>query len=122
MKKNFIFMIAIAAAGFALSCSYSPLVEPEVVVPDVISFSEQIEPIFKDAGCTSCHPSVAGLDLKAGNAYANLTASDKYINLEDPASSLIYTKANPDATHPKLYSAQQAALILKWIEDGALNN
>lgn len=121
MKRNFIFMIALTVAVFSLSCSYSPLVEPEVVIPDVISFSEQIEPIFNDAGCTSCHTSLSP-DLSAGKAYTSLTASDKYINLEDPASSLIYTKPHPDATHPKLYSAQQAALVLKWIEDGALNN
>ncbi|MGD9994528.1 MAG: hypothetical protein AB7S69_14615 [Salinivirgaceae bacterium] len=121
MKKNFIFMIAFAAAVFTLSCSYSPLVEPEVVVPDELSFSEEIEPIFKDAGCTGCHTSLAP-DLSAGKAHASLTASDKYINLEDPVSSLIYTMPNPDGSHPKKYTAQQAALVLKWIEDGALNN
>ena len=122
MKKNFIFMIAVTVAVFSLSCSYSPLVEPEVIVPDVLSFSEQVEPIFKDAGCTGCHPNSGGLDLTTGNAYTSLTATGKYIDLEVPASSLIYTIPNPDGNHYKKYSAQQAALVLKWIEDGALNN
>ncbi|PKP07913.1 MAG: hypothetical protein CVU09_18035 [Bacteroidetes bacterium HGW-Bacteroidetes-4] len=120
MKKNFIFMIAFTVAVFSLSCSYSPLLEPEVIIPDVISFSEQIEPIFKQ--CTGCHPNSGGLDLKAGNAYASLTASDKYINFEVPELSLIYTMPHPDGSHPKKYTAQEAALVLKWIEDGALNN
>jgi hypothetical protein len=114
-------MIAFAAAVFALSCSYSPLVEPEVVVPDELSFSEQIEPIF-DSKCSGCHPNSGGLDLSTGNAYSSLKASDKYINLNDPASSLIYTLPHPDGSHYRKYSSQDAALVLKWIEDGALNN
>ncbi len=114
-------MIAIVQVFFIASCSYSPLVELPSDVPTDLSFAKHIEPIFKDAGCTSCHLSQVP-DLTMGNAYNSLTSTNKYVNLDDPITSLIYTKAHPDVSHPKVYTSQQASWVLAWIENGAKNN
>jgi hypothetical protein len=47
---------------------------------------------------------------------------DGRVDLAAPENSSIYTKANPDASHPKVYTNQQALEVLTWIEEGALNN
>jgi len=86
-----------------------------------VSFANNIQTIFT-ASCIFCHSGAspsAGLDLSEGNAYASISIP-KYINLGTPNQSLIYTK--PLSGHPGTYSATEAATVLKWIEEGALNN
>jgi hypothetical protein len=46
----------------------------------------------------------------------------KYINLGTPAESLIYTKPAPAASHSQKYTTTEAAIVLKWIEEGAEDN
>ncbi len=103
------------------SCSYEPLVNAPVETPTgPISFASDIEPIFADQNCTSCHPSTAQLDLTAGNAYASIMAGR--VDIENPESSEIYAKASPDGSHPAKYTNQQALYVLTWINEGALDN
>ena len=47
-----------------------------------------------------------------------------YVNIENPAESKIYAYLYPGAdSHTRQqYSESQAAIILQWIEQGALNN
>lgn len=119
--KNFIHLLIVFSASMLVySCSYSVLEDFPIEKPSDVSFSLTIEPIFDAQGCTGCHPSTAQLDLKAGNAYASIM--DGRVDLAAPENSLIYTKANPDASHPKVYTNQQALELLTWIEEGALNN
>lgn len=123
MKKNYLlFLISITAGLILFSCSYSAIEVPEIEVPDVVSFSEQVEPIFTTQGCVSCHPGFKAPDLTPGNAYNSLTSTDKYINLENPEASSIYTEPSPEGGHSKKYTYAQAALVLAWITNGAEDN
>lgn len=116
--------LAIVAASMT-SCTFEQ-VEPkraDFVPPDEpISFATQIQPIFT-AKCVSCHPPTANLDLSQGVAYGQITQS-RYIDLGNPEESLIYTYPSPtSATHSyRKYTAQEAFLLLTWIQEGAENN
>lgn len=117
--KNFIHLLIIVSASMLVySCTYSVLEDFPTEKPSDVSFATTIEPIFGTQGCTGCHPSTAQLDLSVGNAYASVM--DGRVDLAVPENSKIYTKAL--ATHPKVYTNQQALEVLTWIEEGALNN
>ena len=124
MKKHPIFLILILFSVFASSCKYD-FILPEVVVPVTdVSFAEDVAPIFSNNDkCTSCHkPGGTSPDLTAANAYAQIMAN--YVNTASPAESVIYALPAPStSTHNwKKYTVGEAALILKWIEEGAENN
>ena len=128
MKILRILFTAVIFAVVLGGCKYSFIVPEEVVIPDPdedISFVEEIEPIFNSGNlCTSCHNTGGQLpDLSTGNAYNSINAS-RYINRSNPEESLIYSYPHPDTdTHTrKKYSAQQAVLILTWIQQGAKDN
>ncbi len=117
-------LMALFVVAFA-SCQYKFIVEPVPTPPapgDSTSFSLDIAPIFTDQGCTSCH-STGGQspDLTADNAFNSITSSG-LVNTELPADSRIYYYPLPDGNHYVKYTAQQATLILYWIEEGAKNN
>jgi len=100
------------------SCSYNTMVDfPGPERP--ILFSEQVLPIFSEQGCTGCHGSMGGLDLK-NNVYDNIL--DGRVDLETPPNSLIYSEAHPDGTHATKLTKLQSEIILYWIEEGAENN
>ncbi len=117
--RNLVFTMVLAM--FLASCQWTTI---EPVVPEIpdepVSFSSVIQPIFTTK-CIECHPSSGGLDLLEGNAYNNINNST-YINLTSPSESLIYTKPDPAGSHFGKYSITEAALVLKWIEEGAANN
>ena len=121
--KNFLILAGIIT--IAASCQYKFIVEPVVPPPDpgdTISFSEQIEPIFTDIDCVACHK--AGQtkpDLTTGNAYNSIITMN-LANTDDPESSIIYVKPLPTGDHYKKYSSSEAAFVLQWIDQGALNN
>ena len=123
-----LFMVFVVALLFS-NCEYNFIVPIEVPPIDPgdsteVSFSEEIIPIFNDGNyCTSCHGGDVAPDLTPDNAYTSIN-TPKYINRETPEERLIYTYTHPDTdTHQrKKYNAAQAAKILRWIEEGALNN
>ena len=98
---------------------------PEIPTDKEISFSSEILPIFNSGNnCTSCHKAGATPpDLTAASAYSQITS--KYLNASAPEESAIYKVPAPgSASHSnrKTYTAQQAALVLAWIKQGAKNN
>ena len=109
----------------AASCQYKFIVEPVVPPPDpedTISFSQEIVPIWGDQGCTGCHNGGSTQpDLRPDFAYNSIT-SQGLINTADPEGSKIYYYALPDGSHFAKYTSSQAALVLVWIEQGALDN
>lgn len=123
MKKRSIFLILIIFSLLTVGCKYD-FILPEEVPPidnggDPISFSSQIAPIFAEK-CISCHkPGSTSPDLTATNAYTQIVP--KYINATTPTSSKIYTYPT-SGTHYAKVTATQAALILKWIQEGTKNN
>ncbi|MCX6226519.1 MAG: hypothetical protein NTV01_17515 [Bacteroidia bacterium] len=105
-----------------VSCEYVTI-EPNdsIVVPAGVLFSAQIQPIFTDANCTSCHPALHQPDFAAGKAWSSLTTGN-FVNTTTPKESLLYIQITTNDSHKNFLTANQKALILKWIEEGAKNN
>lgn len=129
MKKLFLHIVLLAFTLFFIaSCQYKFIVEPAEPPPnpvDTIYLSQDVVPIWNDGEhCTSCH--------KAGGTAPDLTPENAYdqimsmglVDTQDPPESLIYKFPNPDTdTHTwKKYTENQAATVLQWIEQGAIDN
>lgn len=129
MKKLFIYGVFLTGVFlFLASCQYKYTIEPIIPPPDptdTIFFSTDVAPIWSNGDfCTQCHKTGATKpDLTAANAYADITGMG-LVNTDSPASSIIYDyPLKGTSTHSwKKYSDSQAAIILQWIEQGALNN
>lgn len=89
-------------------------------LPDPVSFSEHIVPIFK-ANCTACHNGTTPPDLTAENGYLDLVGGG-YINVEDPVNSKLYKSIDLGGNMYQYASDLDRAYILKWIESGADDN
>ena len=124
MKRYFVIFISIGVLMGLGACSYTDIVADDgsdIVVSEDLSFSTDIEPIFKTQGCTNCHPAMHQPDLAAGFAYESLI-NGGYIDTDKPGDSKIYTVPAPDGTHSAKLTTKQAATILAWIEQGAQDN
>jgi hypothetical protein len=125
MKQVGIIALAIfgALALATSSCTYEELIKPKVEVPDSVSFGTNIIPIFN----TSCNKS--GCHSKGGIP-PNLSEADAYTTLiffgyVDPEIPVEDNKLYDEITNGsmKQYATDQdRALILSWIEQGALDN
>ncbi len=109
---------------FMISCQYEFIVPEEVIIPETVSFSEDVIPIF-NAKCngSGCHASgFPILDLSPANAYDDLFRKNQ-INLDTPEESPLYVKlVESGSTHQGRSTAQEQATILEWINKGAQNN
>ncbi len=122
MKKLSIYAGIILVISLLVRCEYKPIVEPEIPLPDTVSFSLDIEPIFVEQACVGCHKDNFKPVLTTGDAYESLLSDPAYVNTETPEISTIYTKPLPEGGHPQKYTNSQAELVLKWIQEGAKNN
>lgn len=120
MKRSLLIVLGIIFISIS-SCEYKYIDPIEVELPDEpISFSNQIETVFQKK-CTTCHASQSPI-LTTGNAYNSLIDGG-YINIDAPESSGLYEKVSN--SHPggnSNLSAEERAIILKWINEGAENN
>jgi len=116
-----LFALALVALLFS-QCKYNFIVPEEVIDPTFFFlFATEVAPIFTSIDCTACHKTGAtSPDLTSANAYSAIVP--KYVDLDNPEESEIYTKPSPSGSHPKKYSEAQAALILTWITQGAQDN
>jgi hypothetical protein len=111
----------------ATSCYYDEM-PPEAVIPipDVVSYSEDVQPLW-DKDCISCHkPGETAPDLTAANSYLALTQNSRYVIAGNAAGSKLHKSLVGDGasimpTKGK-WSDSKIALVDKWINDGALNN
>ncbi|MFO7613618.1 MAG: hypothetical protein R6W71_03165 [Bacteroidales bacterium] len=106
------------------SCQYDWIdpIEPEI--PEVVSFSGDIIQIFNDRNCSSSSCHAAGAvppDLTPANAYDDLFARNQ-IDLATPENSKLYTKCAPGGSMNKYCQPGDWEIMLKWIQEGALNN
>ena len=96
---------------------------PEIELPDTVSFSLDIIPIFEEK-CISCHYGIINPDLTADNAYESLI-NGGYVSQDTtilPAeSSLIYKKLQSSG-HNNRATETEKAKILEWIKQGSKNN
>jgi hypothetical protein len=123
MKKIILLIITLIGIMSWQSCQYEWLdpIDPEV--PDVVSFSVNIQPIF-DRSCNNagCHASGGtSPDLTPANAYADLFA-ENMIDLATPENSILYKKCASGGSMNKYTEPGDPDIILKWIQQGALNN
>jgi hypothetical protein len=116
--------------SFLSSCEYEFIESKgaEPVPPDtaasIISFAEQIAPIFTKDKCIDCHNGSFKFDLHPDNAYNSIITNNLVVPF-DPQSSEIYLHPFPGSggSHNKKYSSlAETDSISKWIYQGALDN
>ena len=116
-------VLASLALVMALSgCVYQDISVPEVLVPDSVSYSVDVLPIFtQNCSVSGCHSSGnIPPDLSVDAAYVSLIFFG-YVNVDNPEESPIYNKITTGSMKPYA-TDQEKAIILKWIELGALDN
>lgn len=128
MKRKAIYILTVVGIVTVLSlvsCKKYYLVPEEVVIPDTVRFSVDVEPIL-NANCnlSNCHATGYNMpDLSPDKAYLNLWAY-ALIDTTNPENSIIYkrltstTKPMPPEPAARL-SDGQISLILEWIKQGA---
>lgn len=124
MKKISALMLFALAAFLLCSCEYE-WIEPEKVnIPDNVSFTNDVMPIFNNGCNTSvCHGAGASNpDLSEGNAY-NALVNGGYVDTETPDASRIYTSMiSGGSMQSYVQNPADAEIILAWIKQGAENN
>lgn len=120
MKKSLLFILGLLLFIFT-SCEYK-IIEPIVVeLPDEpVLFEEQVELFLIDKCGSSCHAQQIPV-LTKGSAYDNLIDGG-YINTDNPSESELYIKVNSGHHSSNPLSPEEMAYLLKWIEEGAINN
>ena len=121
MKKLLNIVLVISMPLVMYSCYYDEF--PEEIVEEipegqVVSFEQDIIPIFVANNCVECHPSIRQPDFRPGNEYTSLVPA--FVTEGNPADSRLYEMLN-DNNHRSL-TTTELNLIEKWIEQGAENN
>ena len=125
MKKRSIFLVSILFTLLLNGCKYDFIIPVDVTpVTGPVSFATQVAPIFSTSSkCIACHNTGGQApDLTAASAFASIVPN--LVNTATPGSSLIYSFPEPTSTtHSwKKYTANEAAIVLAWIQQGAKNN
>ena len=116
-----LFIITMAAFVFC-SCEYEWIQPEKKPLPENVSFSSDIMPIFNN-GCNTgvCHGAGSTPpDLSEGNAYDALI-SGGYVDVETPEASILYNAMNSGSMKPYT-SPGDADIVLEWIKQGAKDN
>ena len=111
-------------AGFILcSCEYEWIQPIKVPIPDNVSFSANIQPIFNNGCNTSiCHGAGGKApDLSEANAYTALM-NGGYVDIDTPESSILYVTMTSGSMKNYVKDPSDPDIILAWIEQGAENN
>jgi hypothetical protein len=120
--KKFGIIITLFISSFITACTYDTIAPEKIEVPEMISFNADVIPIF-DGVCNNsgCH-SDGGIspNLTEDDAYTSLIFFG-YVNTDVPEESEIYLKITTGSM-TEYASDQDRAIILKWIEQGALDN
>jgi len=123
MKKYLVILILILGiVAMFPSCYYEEIEFDEAILPDSVSFTTDVIPIF-EAGCNAsvCHGGGKDPDLRPENAYNSLM-NGGFVNTSDPVSSIIYQSVAPGGSMVSYSKQGDANMILAWIEQGAKNN
>ena len=126
MKKLFRLALVSSLSLMCFSCYYDELYVEEIPeIPDdqIVSFQDDIQPIFTE-NCIGCHnTTIANHDLREGNSYSAIVP--EYVIEEDAENSELYQKL-PGNNHPidtdSPLDVDEIALIKGWIDQGAKNN
>ena len=97
--------------------------ESSIEVPETVSFSADVVPVLST--CISCHNDGTGGWTYAGGTAAYDEAFS-VIDKDEPVNSLLLVKATGGAGHGggALFSrsSPQYEILLRWVEQGALDN
>lgn len=86
---------------------------------DTVHFQNEIIPILTN-NCASCHFSGTNFDMESEGVY-DVLINGNWLNFADPDNSPFFQE--PDPGHADDYlTIEEHTLIVKWIEQGALNN
>jgi len=122
MKNLYKILILLGMGVFLSSCYYDTYMEVDVPVPDVVSYSADIQPLW-NADCISCHGGNApNLEAPAGRSWTNL---QPYVVPGDPENSPLYhtlIRTNKPMPPGSAWAQWKIDLVEKWIEQGAENN
>lgn len=123
MNKLILFIFSTLTILSWQSCQYEWVDPVDPVIPDVVSFSVDIVPIFnRSCNMGGCHSAGAvPPDLTKSNAYNDLFAKN-LIDIAVPENSKLYTKCAPGGSMNKYTQPGDPEMMLKWIQEGALNN
>ena len=132
--RNYILASLSLIVTLLISCESDKRPEETVgTIPDVVSFSEHVLPIFEgksDAiliegkngrACIDCHNGTTPPNLTADFAYSEVTDGG-FTNVDSPADSKIIKKITPGGSMNVYTNATDIAIIQKWIEQGAQDN
>jgi hypothetical protein len=129
-KKQVFAVLLLAASACFFSCkkkTNTPTPATVRQLPDVVSFSNHIIPIFNasciSGGCHSGGSAAAGLNLSASVAYSQLFSKHEIDTVNVNSSNLyieVASGAMPKGTS-KL-SDYNISIIQKWIQQKAKNN
>jgi len=122
-RKKIQLLMVFVCLVFLSACEYEYITYDVKPIPDNVSYSSDIQPIFND-GCnmSGCHAS-GGIspDLTPANSYEDLWA-EGMIDTVTPNTSILYTKMAPGGSMAQYSGPGDADLVLAWIEQGALDN
>ena len=111
---------------FISSCQKEYFVPIPTTIPDSVSFSANVIPVFNEhCNSAGCH-NTGGIspDLSPENAYDDLYLYS-LVDTLDPVSSVLYTRmistSRPMPPSVVLKNGEPE-LVLKWTEQGGLNN
>jgi hypothetical protein len=121
MRKGVFIVLTLITIVMLYSCEYEDIKFDIPVVTEKVSFSTDIEPIFKSQSCVNCHQGTLKPDLTTGNAYQSLITNE-CIDTVNPSLSKIYEVPKTGSNHSATFTNLQSQQILTWIEQGAKNN
>ncbi len=107
------------------SCTWNQNLVEEIELPDsTISFSNAIIPIF-ETSCLSpgfCHDEGDKSPILTEARAFDELATGGFIDVDNPEQSKLYVKILDGGSMAQYVTAQERALILQWIIEGAENN
>ena len=125
MKNLYKLIVLSGMALFLESCYYDTYPEEEELpLPDEVSYSEDIQPLW-DRDCVQCHPPEPP-NLTQGLSYDALI-NGGYVIPGDSRNSILYKSffgldGVSEMPPPNGWNVNDANLVAKWIDDGAQDN
>ncbi|MGI9532824.1 hypothetical protein [Lutimonas sp.] len=124
--KNLTKILTLIAMGlFLTSCYYDEFPETVVEIPDVVSYEQDIMPLW-EGECVSCHQGNTPPDLRPANSYNSLL--NGFVVAGDSENSILYLSLihapgiAPMPTATSKWPSGQTDLVKAWIDQGALDN
>jgi len=118
MKKIGFFALLLLLGMWA--CEYETIVPGEINIDGPVSFSEDIAPVL-DQQCSGCHSGATSPDLRLEKSWSELNTNN-LVNTGSPADSKLVNKIESGHGTSGNLTALEKAMILRWIEEGALDN